>query len=101
MLILKKEPGGVFYAKDIPNTLDAMQDEIGGYIETVGYSRHCVLVCDEDGRLKDLPYNTTIAGTKYVGPVFFVGIQDDRYGETEFCDAPGFIQACLEGKEEL
>ena len=101
MLILKKEPGGVFYVKNIPNTDDAFHDEIGGYYEIVRYSQHCVLICDEDGIMKDLPYNTTIAGQRFLGPVFFVGVEDNRYGEEQFCDAPGFIQACLEGKEEL
>lgn len=86
MKILKKEPGGVYYLKEIENTLEAMQAEVGGYIETVRFVRDCCIVCDEEGRLKDLPYNDRLLGVDFVGPIFFVGTSGD-----EFCDIP----ACL------
>lgn len=83
MIILKKEPGGVYYVKDIENTLEAMQAEVGGYIETVRFLSDVSIVCNEEGRLKGMEYNDHILGIDFVGPIFFVGTKGE-----EFCDVP-------------
>lgn len=94
MKIVKKEPGKGYYAKEIPNTLEAMQAEVGGYIETVTVDRTCCIVCDEEGLLKALPYNTTLASVDFYGPIFLVGTKGD-----EFCDVPSIVEyICLEGQ---
>ncbi len=85
MKILKKEPGGVYHAKDIPNTLEAMQAEVGGYIETVRVDSTCCIICDEEGRLKNLPFNTHI-GVDLYGTILIVGTKND-----EFTDVPELI----------
>ena len=91
MKILKKEPGKGYYAKEIPNTLEAMQAEVGGYIETVTVDRTCCIVCDDEGRIKELPYNTTLGGIEFYGPIFIVGTKNDG-----FCDVPKLVQPILE-----
>ena len=83
MKILKKEPGGVYYLKEIPNTLEAMQAEVGGHIETVSFVTDCCIICNEEGRLLGLPYNDHILGIDFVGPIFFAGTKGE-----EFCDVP-------------
>lgn len=95
MKIVKKEPGGKFYTKEIENTLEAMQAEVGGYIELVTVDRSCSIVCDEEGRLKNLPYNTKLSGIELYGPLFIVGTKDG-----EFCDVPSIVEyICVEGQE--
>lgn len=94
MTIVKKEPGGEFYVKNIPNTLEAMQTEVGGYIETVRVDSTCCIVCDEEGKLKGLPYNIRLDSEDLVGPIFVVGTKGD-----EFCDVPEIVKyICMEGK---
>lgn len=44
---------------DIENTLPALQDVVGGYIETVSFGKYLV-VCDEEGRLKGKPENCVV-----------------------------------------
>lgn len=46
--VLKVEPGKVPETVTIPNTLDAMQKEVGGYIEVIPLNDVC-MVCNEDG----------------------------------------------------
>ena len=94
MIIIKKEPGGVYYVKDIENTLEAMQAEVEGYIEIVTVDLTCAIVCNDEGRLKGMPYNTKLAGIKFVGPIFIVGTNDDG-----FCDVPKIVAEILEVKK--
>lgn len=95
MIILKKEPGGVYYAKEIENTLEAMQAEVGGYIETVRFTTDCCIICNGEGRLLGLPYNDYILGIDLVGPIFFVGTKGE-----EFCDVPMGLATVLGAEVE-
>lgn len=94
MLIVKKEPGGVYYAKDIPNELEAMQREVGGYIELFPVDKSCGIICDEEGRLKGRPYNTRLAGVEFVGPIMIVGMKGG-----DFCDVPAIVAEILEARK--
>lgn len=90
MIIIKKEVGKDYIIKEIDNTLEAMQAEVGGYIETVTVCSDLVIVCDEEGLLKGLPHNTNLLGADFYGPIFFCGVKGD-----EFCDVPKGIATLL------
>ena len=83
MKILKKLPGQPWHHAEIDNTLEALQQEVGGYIETVTIAPDACFVCNEEGRLLNLPYNATICGVQFVGPLLLVGVNED-----EFTDVP-------------
>lgn len=69
-----KMPGEEFGTlTTIPNELAKLQDAVGGYIETVTFSPGLVIICDEEGRLKDYPYNCTICGVDFCGVIIAVG----------------------------
>lgn len=79
------QAGGSEYI-DIPNTLEALQKEVGGYIETVTLSPGCVMIVDEEGRLKDKPFNrkaSDLSGVDIVGDALIVGVEGE-----EFTDVP-------------
>lgn len=40
---------------EIENTLEAMQAQVGGYIEAVHLMDDLFAICNEDGKLKELP----------------------------------------------
>jgi hypothetical protein len=70
------------YVKEIENSLKAMQDIVGGYIESVGLEDedYVSIICNEEGKLDGLPpnrrfYDDIICGT------FFISRIDDE-GET-------------------
>ena len=72
-----------WYSTNISNTLENFQRTVGGFIEVVRLSADSAIICNEEGRLMELPYNTTICGVDFVGTIFLVGVDGE-----EFCDVP-------------
>ena len=60
--VLKVAPGQAPERITMPNTLEAFQEAVGGYIETVGLDANAVLVCNEEGKLSGLPANRQVPG---------------------------------------
>ena len=55
------EPNEKAIIMEISNTLEDMQETVGGYIETYEpFEDNCIIVCDEEGKLKGLPLNRAI-----------------------------------------
>ncbi len=63
-----------------------LQQEVGGYIEVITLPYGAAIICNEEGRLRGLPYNCCVFGTSFVGTVLIVGTKDE-----EFCDVPAEI----------
>lgn len=51
----------------ISDTLENLQRTVDGYIETVTIEKNCVIICNEEGRLKGLEPNCTISGRPIKG----------------------------------
>ena len=69
---------------DIENALDALQQAVGGHIETVSYmllSSRVVVICDEEGRIKGKPYNCTIGATSFCGDILIVGADEEDFAD--------------------
>ena len=73
MQVVRKKPGEMPELIRIENTLEALQKEVGGYIETFGLASDAVLVCNEEGKLLGLPYNITLFGEPFVGTILIAG----------------------------
>ncbi len=78
MKVLRKKPGQDFEQIDIPNTLEALQEEVEGYIEAIPIGDDAVIICNEEGRLIGLPYNTEIHGYSFVGTILIAGTNGDE-----------------------
>lgn len=76
-------PGALPERIEIENTLEALQKQVGGHIETVTLGSGFCAVCNEEGLLMDLPYNCMINGALFFGPVLLVGVNGE-----DFCDVP-------------
>ena len=78
MRILKIEPERKPERADIPDTLEAMQEVVDGYIQAVyPFEEPVALICNEEGKLNDLPLNRTLwdeDGTLYdiISGTFFL-----------------------------
>ena len=58
MKVLVVEHDKAPYVKDIPSGLEALQSEVGGYIQVVyPFDDNVGLVCNEEGKLMGLPLN--------------------------------------------
>ena len=78
---MKIEPRKKAIVINIENSLEALQGQVGGYIEAVTIASDVVLIVDEEGRLKGKPYNFSFCGMDLVGVVLAVGVDGE-----EFCD---------------
>lgn len=81
---MSKEPGKGWKVAEIENTLEALQQGVGGKLEAVTLASDACILCNEEGRLLGMPYNITICGVSFVGPLLIVGIAgEDFAGLTE------------------
>ena len=76
-------PGALPERIEIENTLEALQKQVGGHIETVTLDSGFCAVCNEEGLLMDLPYMGLINHINFFGPVLLVGVNGE-----DFCDVP-------------
>ena len=81
--VVLKRPDSKPYVTYISNSLKNLQNTVDGYIEAVTVSEDVVILCNEEGRLKGLDFNCTVAGVGFVGTIIFVG-----YKGEEFTDLP-------------
>ena len=80
MKALYKPVNGAWEMREIPNTLKALQETVGGYIETVTLRDGSVVICDEEGKLKGKKINAIINGIPFVGDLIVCGTKG-----AEFC----------------
>lgn len=85
--VLYKPVGKPFEVREIPNTLEACQELVGGYIEAVTVCADLLLICNEEGRLLGLEPNPYL-GYDFRGDWFLCGVDGE-----EFADAPAGILA--------
>lgn len=80
--IIKSPDEKVGHMTWISVSLKNLQNIVGGYIEAVGFG-DMIILCDEEGRLKNKPYNCQIGRTSFVGTIVAVGFDGE-----EFADVP-------------
>lgn len=83
MRVIYKAPGGKPEIRDIPNTLEELQASVGGYIESCTFATNATVICNEEGRLRGLPYNCRFLGVDFVGPILIVGIDGDEFADLD------------------
>ena len=87
MTVLVVEPGMSPYVKEIDSGLKSLQTEVGGWIEAVyPFEEEVALICNEEGKLSELPLNRALRGDYggvydiIAGTFLVVGL-----GEEDFC----------------
>lgn len=95
MKVIIKRPGEDPKYEEIENELSKLQEIVGGDVETVTFASDACLICNEEGRIKRLPYNFTFYGLDLFGTIIFVGVKGD-----DFTDFPGKIETIFGGGEE-
>ena len=82
-VIVKHPDEQVGHIETVSNTLEMFQFLVNGPIETMGICTDLTVICNEEGKLRGLPYNCTVLGEDLVGTIVLVGVDGD-----EFTDAP-------------
>lgn len=82
--VIIKRPGIKPYATNISDSLENLQRTVDGYIETVTLADDLVLICNEEGRIRNLPYNCNIMGANFFGTLIFAGIDGESFGDIPY-----------------
>lgn len=79
--VLVKKPGCAPVIDVIPNTLESLQELVGGYIESVTFASDAAVICNEEGLLMGLPFNCNFLDNSFFGTIVFVGIDGDEFSD--------------------
>lgn len=71
--VLVVEPNGKPYVAIIDNDLDALNQMVGGHIEVVYLSDTAEIICNEEGKLLNLPANRRLGNDVLAGRFIIVG----------------------------
>lgn len=69
---------------DVDNDLHALQEEVGGRIETVRMKDGGLIIADEEGILKQYPHNdlaSYISGRHIYGTALIVGVNGEEFDD--------------------
>lgn len=86
MKIARKRPGEPWEFAEVENSLEALQAEVGGYIETLTCASDASLVMNEEGRLLNLPFNFYWGTLRFCGTVLLVGVKGDEFADLQLVD---------------
>lgn len=80
--VLIVEPNELPYEKEIPNTLEAKQEIVGGYIECTSLidDDSVSIICNEEGKINGLPLNRYI-GHDIIAGTFIIAGDDYENGD--------------------
>ena len=93
ILVIIKEPGESPRVEPLfDNTLSALQEAVGGLIETVTITSDVVFVCNEEGHLQGLPYNCCLFGVNFVGTVVALGSKGDSFASLKSSLIPNLLR---------
>lgn len=79
MKVLIVKPGKLPELKEIDNTLETLQEIVDGYIECIYPWKDTIVICNEEGKIRNLRPNRFIKGDIIVGTFIIVG--DDKMGD--------------------
>ena len=99
MKAIRKKPGKAPEACEVENSLEALQEEVGGYIESFQFAEDFTLLINEEGKNLGLEPNLFVLGEPLVGTVLAVGVKGE-----EFCNLPAntaHVLMRMLGKETL
>ena len=80
-VIIKRPDEAVGHMSWISDTLENLQRTVGGPIEMVKIASDCAIICNEEGKLRGLPYNFTLLGEDFVGEVIFAGVDGEELAD--------------------
>ena len=80
MRVIVKRPDEVYGPVcNISDSLQNLQKTVGGYIEAVYLTDEVAVLCNEEGLLKNLPFNMKVHNNELHGTIIVVGLEMDEF----------------------
>lgn len=79
MTAIIKPPGQPTVIQEVENSLKALQELVGGYIEPVCLPGGICMIVNEEGKLLGLEPNFPLERDLIVGTAVFVGVDGDQF----------------------
>lgn len=79
--VLVVEPNKEPYIKEIESSLESLQNIVGGLIEYINLEDNVDLICNEESKINNLPFNRSIGNDIIAGTFIIAGV-NLRNGET-------------------
>ena len=79
MTAIIKRPMQPAFRREIDNTLEALQELVGGYIETVNLPGSIVMIVNEEGKILRLPINFHLNCDLIHGTAVFVSVNGEDF----------------------
>ena len=79
--VVIKKPREAAREIEIDNTKERLQELLGGYIESVWFAKNVWMLVNEEGKIRDLPYNFYVWDDVIVGPAIFAGQDGDELAD--------------------
>ena len=93
ILVVIKEPGQAPKVEPLfDNTLEAFQKAVGGWIEALTIAEDLVIICNEEGWLRGLPFNVNLCGFNLAGTVIAVSVDGDEFASIKASNVPAVMR---------
>ena len=82
-VIIKRPDEQYGHVTHISHTLKNLQNTVDGYIETVPVVKDTIMICNEEGKILNLPFNMRLYGDAIHGTIIICGVDGE-----DFADVP-------------
>ena len=81
--IIKRPDEEFGHMTNISESLENLQNTVGGYIECVSPDPRIVIICNEEGKLIGLEPNMKIPGDILCGTIIVVGVSGEDFSDIQ------------------
>lgn len=78
-VIIKRPEEEYGHVEEIANTLEELQRIVGGHIEVFRLSPQVIIICNEEGKIKEMDPNLRIGFEELVGPIIMAGVKGENF----------------------
>lgn len=82
------------YVTNVSDTLEALQKAVGGYIEAVTVLEGVVVLCNEEGRLMELPENRSFFLSGICGDCLICGVDGEEFASLSEPECGKLLKLC-------
>jgi len=80
-MLVKRVDEQVGHMAIVSDKLENLQGQVGGYLEAVTLRQGLVMLVDEEGLIKEKPYNCRVDGIPVFGDLLIVGAAGDEFSD--------------------